>query len=145
MYYEVLFTITCYYLLLRTTIYYYVILFNINYHHLLLQGWLWLRYATVTQTARIVDRLDGKVIENGRFHMHATQSSASTWPPGMTPPRLVGRGPAERMPDHVHAKYMAAKAAGKHIPGGGFRRRSDIGLATPLSAARKASLPQPPQ
>ena len=64
-------------------------------------GWLWVRFATERQAARIVARLNGRAIENERFHMQVTQTRGMDWPPGMTPPRLIGRGPKEPMPPYL--------------------------------------------
>ena len=112
------------------------------------QGWLWVRFATERQAARLVGRLNGRAIEGGLFNMHVVQTRASLWPPGMVPPRLVGRGAKEPMPPQVAERYHAAKAIGKHIPGGGWRRsdvrRSDERLATPADSAAVRPPPPPP-
>ena len=80
------------------------------------QGWLWLRFNTSQQAAKLEKRLHNNHVLQGRYLLQCHTTCASMWPPGMAPPKLQGRGGFEPIPDHL-------LGYGKLPPGGQRRRR----------------------
>ena len=79
------------------------------------QGWLWLRFHTSHQAAKMKKRLHNNRVLQDRYLLQCHTTCASMWPPGMAPPKLQGRGGFEPIPDHL-------RGYGK-LPSGGQRKR----------------------